>query len=449
MRIMQKIKALAAGLMAVLALGACDILDVENPNNLVEEDIEGVAAAAAVANGALRLTANAVSGVWQPYLVASDEMFWIGSRDAWLQLDQGFVSNPENEFTDLFFPDIAQARWMGDRAIAILEGHVAENPDDDSFKNHLARANFFSGVMYMVIGEVQEDFAFSDKQEAGPPIGPENMSSVLDGAIARLDVAISMARDLGESELEQNALAVRARAHHSRAIWNKLNPTASGSDPLVSSSAAAADAEAVIAMAGGTGSDWSYEFTYSSASTTNTLASWVNDRKENQFDPVLVTLSDENDVTGVALRDPIDDVLDPVVKWKMDKWKGGAIADAGNSYPPLDITSTRLMHLILAEEALAGGDDAGFQTHINHVRSMDGLSDYTGQMPALEILEHERRVNLMIMGTRLMDMYRFGTVDPRWESASDAIRSPGVMLPITITEIRANCHMNDNDCPSG
>jgi hypothetical protein len=53
------------------------------------------------------------------------------------------------------------------------------------------------------------------------------------------------------------------------------------------------------------------------------------------------------------------------------------------------------------------------------------------------------------MGTRLMDMYRFGTVDPRWESASDAVRNPGQMLPITITEIRANCHLNDNDCPSG
>jgi hypothetical protein len=220
MRIMQKIKAPATGLMAVLALGACDILDVENPNDLVEEDIEQVAAAAAVANGALVLTANAVSGVWQPYLVASDEMFWIGSRDAWLQLDQGFVGNPENEFTDGFFPGIAQARWMGDRAIEILEGHVADNPGESSFENHLARANLFAGIIYMVIGEVQEDFAFSDKQEAGPPVGPQNMATVLDGAITRLDAAVSMARSLGDSELEQKALAVRARAHHSRAIWD-------------------------------------------------------------------------------------------------------------------------------------------------------------------------------------------------------------------------------------
>lgn len=446
MRIMQTIMAPAAGLATVLALGACDILDVSNPNDLVEEDIQQEAAAAAVVNGAQRLMANAVSGVWQPYLVASDEMFWIGSRDAWLQLDQGFVSNPENEFTDGFFPNLAQARWMSDQAVEILEGHVAENPGSSTFETHLARAYLFSGITYMIIGEVQEDFAFSDMREAGPPVGPDQMHTVLDGAIERLDQAVTRARSLGESELELRALAVRARAHHSRAIWDKLNPTASGSDPLVSSSAAASDANAVISMVGGVGADWSYELTYSSASTDNDLAAWVNSRKENQFDPSLVTLSDANDVTGVALTDPIDGGPDPVVEWKMDKWKGGDLTTAGNSFPPLDLTSARLMHLILAEEALAGGDEAGFQTHVNHVRSMDDLSDYTGQIPALDMLEHERRVNLMIMGLRLADMYRFGTTDPKWEPPSDAMQRPGTMLPITITEIRANCHLNEQSC---
>ncbi|MGD2069453.1 MAG: hypothetical protein PVI57_12320 [Gemmatimonadota bacterium] len=449
MRMLKNLKAPVACATAVLALGACDILDVSNPNNLVEEDIEQEAAASAVANGALRLSANAISGIWQPYLVASDEMFWIGSRDAWLQLDQGFVGNPDNEFTDGFFPNVGQARWMGDKAIEILEGHVADNPDNDSFKTDLARAYLFSGMMYMVIGEVQEDFAFSDKIEAGPPVGPDQMFTVLDDAIDKLSTAVTLARELGDSDLEMRALALRARAYHSRAIWDKLNPTASGSDPLVSSSMAAADANSVISMAGGVGADWSYELTYSSSSTDNDMAAWINDRKENQFDQTLVTLSADNDVTGVALMDPIDGIEDPVVTWKMNKWKGGDLANPGNSYPPLDITSTRLMHLILAEEALAGGDETGFATHINHVRAMDGLSDYEGQIPAIQILEHERRVNLLIMGLRLGDMYRFGTQDPDWESASDAVQTPGEMLPITITEIRANCYLNDQTCPGG
>ena len=49
--------------------------------------------------------------------IATDEITWIGSRDAWGQLDQGFVSNPANEFTDAAFPVLAQARWLADQGI--------------------------------------------------------------------------------------------------------------------------------------------------------------------------------------------------------------------------------------------------------------------------------------------------------------------------------------------
>lgn len=442
----RRVRAPAFGTLIVLVLAGCDLLDVSNPNNLVDEDIRQQAAASAVVNGSLSLTADAVSDIWQPYLVASDEMFWIGSRDAWLQLDQGFVGNPDNEFTDGAFPSVGQARWMGDEAIEILEGHVENNPGNTSFLFDLARANFYSGIMYMVIGEVMEDFAFSDQRESGPPVGPDNMHQVLDQAIDRLDEAILLAQELGEADLELRATAVRARAHHSRAIWDHLNPTATGGDAYVSSAAASADANAVISMAGGVTADWSWGFTYSASTLNNDMAAWVNDRKENTHDPTLVTLNEDMDVTGVALQDPIDGVADPVVTWKMNQWKGGDLTDKGGEFPPLDVTSTRLMHLILAEDALADGDMAGFTLHINHVRDMDGLTPYSGQIPARDMLLHERRVNLMIMGLRLGDMYRFGIVDSRWEPPSDAMQTPGEMLPITITEIRANCHLNSNPC---
>ncbi len=442
----RRVRAPAFGALIVLVLAGCDLLDVSNPNNLVDEDIRQQAAASAVVNGSLSLTADAVSDIWQPYLVASDEMFWIGSRDAWLQLDQGFVGNPDNEFTDAAFPSVGQARWMGDEAIEILEGHVENNPDNTSFLFDLARANFYSGIMYMVIGEVMEDFAFSDQRESGPPVGSDNMFQVLDQAIDRLDEAILLAQQLGEADLELRATAVRARAHHSRAIWDHLNPTAAGGDAYVSSAAASADANAVISMAGGVTADWSWGFTYSSGTITNGMAAWVNDRKENTHDPSLVTLNEDMDVTGVELEDPIDGVADPVVTSKMNQWKGGDLTDKGGIYPPLDVTSTRLMHLILAEDALANGDTGGFTLHINHVRDMDDLTPYSGQIPARDMLLHERRVNLMIMGLRLGDMYRFGIEDSRWEPASDAMQTPGEMLPITITEIRANCHLNGLGC---
>jgi hypothetical protein len=43
-------------------------------------------------------------------------------------------------------------------------------------------------------------------------------------------------------------------------------------------------------------------------------------------------------------------------------------------------------------------------------------------------------------------MYRFGLTDPRWGAGSDAARSPGTFLPITLVEVRANCHLNGLGC---
>lgn len=440
-----RIKTPAVMMAAALALTGCDILDVSNPNNLVEESIRQESAASAVVNGALSLTASSISQIWQPYLVASDELYWIGSRDAWLSLDKGFVDDPNNEFSDGAFPSLGQARWMGDEAVEILTEHVANNPST-SMKRDLARAYLYSGIMYMVIGEVQEDFAFSDKTEDGPPVGPDNMSQVLDQAIQKLDQAISLAQEVGDSDLQLNATMVRARAKHSRAIWDKINPTASGSNGLVNAAGAESDALAAIGLAGGITADVQYDFTYSAGTVGNSMASWINDRKENQIDLSLVTVDAANDINGIAMKDPIDGVDDPALIKRLNQWKNGSYLDKGDQYPPLTIASTRLMHLIAAEQALANGNNAGFTTHINHVRDMDGLTPYAGQMDATEMLIHERRVNTVLMGLRLADMYRFGIQAPEWESGSAAVQAPGTMLPITIIEIRANCHLNGLGC---
>ncbi len=432
----------ASALTAMTAFTACglgDLLDVSNPNDLVEEDVKAEAAAAAVVNGSLARVSSSVSQSWQPYLVASDELRWIGSRDAWLSLDKGFVDDPLNEFIDGPFPAMGQARWMSDFAIETLTEHVGNNPST-AMKYNLARANLYSGIMYMVIGEIQEDFAFSNKTEAAPPVGSENMYRVLDDAISRLSAAISGFNEVGESGMAMNAMAVRARARQSRAIWDVINPSPSGNG-LVNSAEAGADATAVIAAAGGPGADWLYNLTYSSASGSNSMAGWINDRKENQLDLSVATATAANDINGIALKDPIDDVDDPsVIKW-LNQWKGGSYLDKGGVYPPLTLASTRMMHIILAENALAGGNEATFTEHVNHIRAMDGLTPFSGQIDNLEMLQHMRRVTVLLQGLRLADMYRWGIAAPSWEGSSDAVKCPGVMLPISIIERRANEHI--------
>ncbi len=431
----------AAVLAAIPAVSACGLLDVSNPNDLVEDDIRKIEAAGAVVNGTLTLVSSSISQSWQPYLVTSDELYWIGSRDAWLSLDKGFIDDPLNEFIDGPFPSMGQARWMSDLAIEILTEHVA-NAETDALKtamaHHLARANLYSGIIYTVIGEIQEDFAFSNKTEAGAPVGAGNMHTVLDKGIERLSAAItSFQQHGGNPELVFSAMAVRARARHSRAVWDAINPSPSGNG-LVNSAEAGTDAAAVIEAAGGNEADWLYNLTFSSASATNSMASWVNDRKENQVDLSIVTVNAANDIDGIALKDPVDDVDDPsVIKW-LNQWKGGNYLDKGGIYPPLTIASTRMMHIILAENALAGGNDAMFTAHINHIRAMDGLTAFSGQISNMDMLQHMRRVTVMLQGLRLADMYRWGLKDPKWEGPSDAMKCPGVMLPVSIIERRAN-----------
>ena len=444
-------KRAVATLAGVLLLAGCDLLDVNNPNDLVEDDIRQVAAANAVVNGAQTLVASSVSQSWQPYLVASDEMYWIGSRDAWLSLDEGAVSDPLNEFIDGPFPAMGQGRWMSDQAIEILTEHQADfpfdpmNPQSVAIATDLARANFYSGIMYMVIGEIQEDFAFSNKKESGAPVGPANMHQVLDGAITRLTAAIDGFNLVNESDMATQAMAVRARARQSRAIWDAINPSPSGNG-LVNSADAGADAAAVIAAAGGNSADWVFNLEYSATSLQNSMAGWVNDRKENQIDLSIVTVNSANDIDGIALQDPIDNVDDPaVIKW-LNQWKGGSYLSKGGVYPPLTVVSTRMMHLILAENALAGGNSEAFRTHVNHIRALDELTPFSGQISDMDMLKHTRRVNVLLQGLRLADMYRFGIRDPKWKATNPTIAKPGEMLPISIIEIRANCHLKGLGC---
>jgi hypothetical protein len=433
-----------AALALGLALAACDILDVNNPNNLTEDSIESPAAANAVVNGAVAQNARAIATQWLGYLIATDEITWIGSRDAWGQLDQGFVSNPANEFTDAAFPQVAQARWVADRAVAILDGHVANFPTDDGMRRDQARAYLQAGLIYTVIGETQQDFAFSDKQESAAAVGPAQMSTVLDRAIAYLDDAVTFSQALDDAELIDRSLALRARARHSRAMWDKIKPTPNTTQPLVSSPGAAADATAVLARVA---DDWRYQATYSSATLSNYMASEINSRGEQQFDTLSVVLVDAaapKTILGIKLQDPIDNVADPRIVTFMEEWKDGTdLSVAGPVYSALTLTSARHMHLILAEEALAAGNILVFTTHINAVRSLDDLTPWAGQIPAIDILKHERRTALFVTGVRLLDMYRFDISDPLWHPNSDVVEEPGTLLPITCIEANSNQEIPD------
>lgn len=412
-----------------LFLSGCGLLDVDNPNALVEEDIQKEQAADAAVNGAQAIVASGIAGIYAAYSTVGDEITWIGSRDAWNELNQGTPDNPGNEFADGSFPGIAQARWMSQFAVDL----IAQHESTPEMQARLARANLYAGVAHSAIAQMFDDFAFSNRTEPGPLIGADNMSRVFDDAIDFFTAAMS-----GGGETAMQAQAARAQAHHQKAIWNLLNPAGSvPGNPLVNDGSANSDAMAVLSMVEGT--DWAYRFNYSGSTVGNNLAWQVTERAELQIGPDYVTTDSEGALTGHILMDPIEGALDTRYMARVTEFL------EADGYAPVTVVGERGLRLIVAEAALASGDMGGFTTHINMIREgLDGLTPYSGQIPAIEMLQHERRVNLFLQYKRLQDHYRFGVPSSNWLGGSKALTTPGTMLPITRVEILANCHHPQN-----
>lgn len=463
-----RIKAPVMAMVAMVALSGCDLLDVDNPNNLVEESIRQRAVASGVVNGSLQMMSEAVSSIWQPTAVVSDELYWIGSRDAWQSLDQGDISDPTNEFTDAAFPDLGRAVWTAQNAVEILDVHFAEAPTPDDFAFDRARAYMYRGVILMVTVETQEDMTFSYKMEDGPAVSTGNatigsegqhpvpsMDAVMDLAISSLETAKSEFERIGEDDRAIEATALLARAEMSQEI---LAARYTPSDAPLAFADAVPHAQEVLTAAGA-GVDFRVNLEYTPSTASCTVCSWVSDRKENQFDLSLVTVDDANDVNGIALNDPITGEPDVALRKAMDQFRGGTYLDPGSIYADLSLTTGRLMNLIVAEDALANSDDAGFEDAINDLRDIDNTDagyDYVDNgvlADQMDILQHHRRVNTLIMGLRLPDMYRWGITtttasapEARWQPGSTSLIEPGTMLPITIIECRANSYLDGNTC---
>lgn len=432
-------RSLVAALMLATA-GCGSVFDVENPNDLSQEALDVPTGAVAAVNGAEATLARGYSDILLATVIPTDELTWIGTYDAGNELDHGFLSNPANEFTDNEgVPTFNQGRFMSDEAIRLMETHDAEGALRD--RNLLARSYLYGGIAYSVIPDWFNDFVISDRRTAAPPVGPENMATLYDQAVDYLTRGLSVAQGTGNRDLQAALLAVRARTQHAKAVWASLNAGVPA-DPLVVNAAAVADARAALDIVA---DDWKYQFTYSASTISSQIGGWINSRQEFRVDTVYgVPNAPNTRITDVALLDPVDHVPDAALRAALVEM--GALATGTQLYPPQTVVSAAELRLIIAEAALANGDDVEFTNEVNAVRALNGKGAYSGQIPARDMLLHERRVNLFMQGRRLLDMYRFRVADPRWLPTSDAVMQPGTLFPVTDREIRANCHLNGTSC---
>ena len=429
--IKQKALFMLPGILVLsLVTVGCD-MDAENPNALVEEDLGDPAVAGAMANGALNTTSNGIGAMITPGSVLTDETTWIGSRDAWGSLDKGQVSDVYNEFVDGQWNQITEGRWMADQAVTTLEAFQSDGTLSDV--EILARAYLYAGVVRVYIADWFEDFVYSDKSVSGVPIGKGNMMTVYDEAITILKSGLSTTSD---SEMKARFNAMIARAYFAKAIHaGGLN-----GGGFVTSGDAKTYADAALSTWDETSK---YQIEYSSTTVSSDFSWQVNGRSELEFgirpdgigDPFPADLVDTD--ASVDVADPQGNALGPADP------RLAAIAHdffedrGGTDYAPITAISGAELHLIIAEIAHKGGDDATALVHLNMNRT--GMTAYDGSNATVaDAIKHERQVNLFAAGRRMLDMYRFGQRSILWQSQYEAYSAPGTLFPITIKEIRAN-----------
>src|SRR5688572_28898714 len=433
----------AAALSATVLLAACSgLLDVTNPNNVVEEALDNPQAASAIANGAGATVTRAYTAILSPYGAVTDELTYVGSRPSSDHADRGEVSDPFNEFSDASWNEMAEARWTSARAVERLKAFNADNELVE--KNDLARALLYEAIIFTGIGEMFDDFVIdANKTEAGPPIGEGNMAIVFDSAITQATEGLAIATLTKDNKIR--LLAMRARAKHSKAIWAKLNgaggapATTPVASPLVSDAGADADAAAALTEIGA-GVDYKFKLTPQVQTTgfpvvgndlNNRLELRAGDSqagtpssscRDASCDTWVVPSAAGNTIASVKYQDPVTNIVDPVFQANITECCIKGTQNSQGDLVPVTIISAREMLLIRAEHALATGNTAGFTTFINQLRGLNPtLTPYNGTTPApVELLKHERLVNLSNQGKRLMDMHRFGIRARTWVPAAEA-----------------------------
>ena len=425
----RRLTSVGALLTAFLVAGGCNILDVTNPNNVNQDALDNPAAIQAEVNGAVAQTLQGLLMMYGFIESASDNIEWVGSLDGMHEINIGNLRNPFNEFSDDADRAMYPAHWLASQTVQRLEAFQAEGQMPDP--SQLARANLFEAIVYDHIANFYDDFVItSDRMEAGPPVGSSNMITLYDSALTAIDRGLALA---SSGELRGQLYAMRARTRFDRAVWQKLNPSGqTPADPLVNDPAAAADADSALAILG---QDYWFQLNQDNGGLgfgNCSFASCVNSRKEIRFNTAIASYDYKNDAITVALEDPIDGVADPAIARIVTEFA------AAQDRSPVTITTSRAMLLIKAENALANGNSGDFSTSINTIRTLDGLTAWSGQISADSILKYERHVNLYLQGRRLNDLYRFGEASPYWTPESNASQCPGSLFPISKTERQTN-----------
>ena len=414
---------LTAVVVGVLALGACDILTVQDPSRYTADDLDG--ALPAIANG-VEGAVHELMDNWVVYQALLADVYqhtgtWSGYDDT----DHGRMDYTRNTLGS------TQSAWLRAQWFAV--------DAEERFKRVLGDAEAASDPL---TAQVQMSGGMADMlngmtfcESVAEPTGPVVTDmQLLEQAERKLTTAISTAQSAGRPDYAAASTAARAQTRMMLGDW----------------AGAVADASAVPA-------GFSYDAIFNAESIN-----WI----------VLVTTKNYNEAAGLLHKwwplieksdDPgyMMDVYSGMPDMRLPVYFDGEVATDNetphysqwkynNDTDDIPMLHSDGMQLLIAEAMARSGDFAGATGILNQLRAAVGLPGHdvpTDPNKMGEIVLHERFAEHFMEGHRMIDLHRNGLVREVFEALNDPERlgvGRPTKFPLTSAEAVYNPNIDDD-----
>ncbi len=418
-----KLGGLTAIAVGVLALGACDVLDVSDPQRYTADDLD--AALPAIANG-VEGAVHEVMDNWVVYQALLADVYqhtgtWSGYDDT----DHGRMDYTRNTLAGTQNSWL-RAQWFAVDAQARFERVMG---DAEAASSPLTAQVQMSGGMADMLNGMT--FCESVAEPTGNAVTDMQM---LEQAERKLTTAISTAQSAGRPQYATASAAARAQTRMMLGDW----------------AGAVADASSIPA-------GFSYDAIFNKESIN-----WI----------VLVTTKNYNEAAGlmhkwwplITMSDEPGYMADPLSgmpDMRLPVYFDGEVA-TDNETPhysqwkynteddDIPMLHSDGMQLIIAEAMARSGDFAGATGVLNQLRAAVGLPGHevpTDPTTMGEIVLWERFAEHFMEGQRMIDLNRAGIVRDVFEALNDPDRvgvGRPTKFPMSSTEALYNPNI-DND----
>lgn len=391
---------------ALFPLGACDLLEVDAPGRIADEDLNDPTAFEGIVAGMAYDLATGMDAMNQDMAIFTQELWHGGSYD-FAEIPLG-VALPE-DFNDEW-EEMQQARWVAEDGLRRMEANA--NPDAFGRSATVAEGFAYAGFANRILGEMLCSTAIDG--------GPEEPNTVhFDRAEAAFSRAIDIGGRAGATDIVNAAYGGRASVKAWLGDW----------------AGAVSDAQQVPI-------GFVFEAQY-----TNEVANDLRYETYNRF---------EFSVHGTEFQDHPDD---PRAPWEIIFNADGSIANGANGstphyqqkkYPELSsavpLTKGTEMLILRAEAALRSNDIDGALGLINQSRAHYGMDpvdpEPTTIREAWQLLHFERAAETWLETRRAWDLRRWFEAGPSAPEYHSFMEGRDTCFPISEEELRTNSNLS-------